>query len=100
LPCARIYVYFSDQHTSVSFDGNPMVVEGMSENGPEERGENSREIAIVRNPPTSGAIKIRHDALLKDSLRSSASEYLNTFRLIDSELGRVVHCGAHNPHAD
>jgi len=72
----------------------------MSENGLEERCENSREIAIVRNPPTTGAIKIRNDALLKDSLRSSAPEYLNTFYLIDSELGRVVHCGSRNPYAE
>jgi len=70
----------------------------MSENGLEERCENSREIAIVRNPPTTGAIKIRNDALLKDSMRSSAPEYLNTFYLIDSELGRIVHCGARNPY--
>jgi len=55
-------------------------------------------IAIVRNPPTSSAIKIRHDASLKDSLRSSASEYLSTFYLIDSELKRVMHCGAHNSY--
>lgn len=97
LPCTSIYVYFSDQHTSVSFNSNPTVVERTSENGVEERWENSREIAIVRNPPTSVAIKIRHDASLKDSQRSSASEYLNTFYLIDSEPERVVHCGTHNP---
>jgi len=98
LPCTRIYVYFSDQHTSVSFNGNPTVVEGTSENCAHQRCETSREIAIVRNPPTASvAIKTRHDASLKDSQRSSASEYLNTFYLIDSELERVVHCGAHDP---
>jgi len=33
LLCTRIYVYFSDQHTSVSLNSNPTVVEGTSENG-------------------------------------------------------------------